>query len=466
MGRKTITIPLKEKSEGSSKFNISAPARNLTKDELGAIIFGCKHNTIKECLDREIFGLPAAHYSYVRKATPGLPLFLFNYSDRKLHGVFEAVSSGQMNIYPDAWVTAGMGSETTPYPAQVRIRARNKCRPLLEEEIKSIIAKNYYTDKLLWFELDKEQTKRLMRLFLASPLPENMPRPSNIAWKRNSFNLPPNSNIKKTADEEFKNVDWAAYSGMAEARLKDEHSNASASNRDAFAPSKKWSELFKPSQSSSAVNNGEVLEPQKVLSPSKLYSNAWSELPPEACYGAANAECDSYVPESWEDIAFVDNDVKEIRENCEEHHDGDRGKPNLSDKPTFLDGWGELRPSEFDNVRAEEPGEFFIGSKASNRSGIALTPVEDCERDRDQLNETDRVFQDNNYVLSEGVLTDAQSSYFQQMITKVMKDIEELKVSQLSQSRKIEILQQELVHSKQETNELKKMLGIDRLCRP
>lgn len=51
------SIPLNEKSKGLWNGNMSAPARNLAKDELGAIIFGCKHNTLKECFDKEIFGV-------------------------------------------------------------------------------------------------------------------------------------------------------------------------------------------------------------------------------------------------------------------------------------------------------------------------------------------------------------------------------------------------------------------------
>jgi hypothetical protein len=62
-------------------------------------------------------GLPAQHFSYVKNIDPGLPLFLFNYSDRKLHGIFEAASNGQMNINPYGWTTDG--SEKTLYPAQV-----------------------------------------------------------------------------------------------------------------------------------------------------------------------------------------------------------------------------------------------------------------------------------------------------------------------------------------------------------
>lgn len=66
----------------------------------------------------EIFsGLPAHHFSYVKNVDPGLPLFLFNYSDRNLHGIFEAASPGQMNINPYGWTTNG--AVRTLYPAQV-----------------------------------------------------------------------------------------------------------------------------------------------------------------------------------------------------------------------------------------------------------------------------------------------------------------------------------------------------------
>jgi len=44
-------------------------------------------------------------------------LFLFNYSDRKLHGIFEATSHGGWNIDPTAWTEDGSG--ITLYPAQV-----------------------------------------------------------------------------------------------------------------------------------------------------------------------------------------------------------------------------------------------------------------------------------------------------------------------------------------------------------
>ncbi|KAJ0979279.1 hypothetical protein J5N97_014753 [Dioscorea zingiberensis] len=74
--------------------NSSVTARNLPKNDLGGVIFGCKHDTMMECLSKQLFGLPSPHFSYVRKIEHGLPLFLFNYSDRKMHGIYEAASCG------------------------------------------------------------------------------------------------------------------------------------------------------------------------------------------------------------------------------------------------------------------------------------------------------------------------------------------------------------------------------------
>ncbi|XP_052172229.1 DCD domain-containing protein NRP-A-like [Diospyros lotus] len=91
--------------------------RGLAKSHLGGVIFGCTNSTIKECFSKQLFGLPAGHHSYIKNIHAGQPLFLFNYSDRQLHGIFAAASPGQMNINPYAWTIDG--EERTQYPAQV-----------------------------------------------------------------------------------------------------------------------------------------------------------------------------------------------------------------------------------------------------------------------------------------------------------------------------------------------------------
>ncbi|KAM3287728.1 putative protein isoform X1 [Capsicum chacoense] len=133
--------------------------RNLPRDQLGGVIFGCTETTIRECLEKQLFGLPAQHFSYVKNVNPGLPVFLFNYSDRKLHGIFEAASSGQMNINPHAFTSGGSGK--TLYPAQVQIRVRLHCESLPENKFKQIIFDNYYNTHHFWFELNLAQSSKL-----------------------------------------------------------------------------------------------------------------------------------------------------------------------------------------------------------------------------------------------------------------------------------------------------------------
>ncbi|KAL6574547.1 hypothetical protein OROMI_011832 [Orobanche minor] len=135
-------------------------ARCLDKSQLGGVIFGCTNSTMEECLTSQLFGLPAKHFLYVKNIEPGLPLFLFNYSERKLYGIYEAASSGKMNIDSYAWTQGG--SDRTKYPAQVKIRVRMKCQALGEHQFKPIIADNYYSPILLWFELDHTQSNNLL----------------------------------------------------------------------------------------------------------------------------------------------------------------------------------------------------------------------------------------------------------------------------------------------------------------
>ena len=52
---------------------------------------------MNECLSKNLFGLPNRHMVYVQNIQKGMPLFLFNYTDRKLHGIFEAISDGKKN---------------------------------------------------------------------------------------------------------------------------------------------------------------------------------------------------------------------------------------------------------------------------------------------------------------------------------------------------------------------------------
>ncbi|KAM3340398.1 hypothetical protein P3S68_030268 [Capsicum galapagoense] len=108
-GRRTESYVFDTASSSTSQRKNTGAFRYLMKKQLGGVIFGCKNNTMKECIQKQLFGLPAAHFQYVKSIDPGLPLFLFNYSNRELHGIYEAASSGNMNINPYGWTSDGSG---------------------------------------------------------------------------------------------------------------------------------------------------------------------------------------------------------------------------------------------------------------------------------------------------------------------------------------------------------------------
>ncbi|XP_057512962.1 uncharacterized protein LOC130795021 [Actinidia eriantha] len=195
-GRRTQAIVLNESAAFSP--NKAINHRNLTKNHLGGVVFGCTNSTINECLFKQVFGLPAQHFPYVKNIDPGLPLFLFNYSDRKLHGIFEAASSGKMNINPYAWTTDG--TERTVFPAQVQIHIRLRCQPLPEEQFKPIIIDNYYSQNHFWFELDHAQTSKLMSLLSCRAIASSTVPPRNATQWRTLFQAPPSHDRKEEGD--------------------------------------------------------------------------------------------------------------------------------------------------------------------------------------------------------------------------------------------------------------------------
>ncbi|KAG2305920.1 hypothetical protein Bca52824_025668 [Brassica carinata] len=109
-GRKTETY----KQEDVQNLYGTMSVRKLQK-EISAVLYLdassalSKSVTLRTCL-------PGPHMAYIKNIEPGLTLFLFNYSDRTLHGVFEAASEGKLNIDPKAW--SHNGTDPSPYPAQ------------------------------------------------------------------------------------------------------------------------------------------------------------------------------------------------------------------------------------------------------------------------------------------------------------------------------------------------------------
>ncbi|KAL8036779.1 hypothetical protein ABFX02_12G181000 [Erythranthe guttata] len=194
----------KRQSEASPSWSMAsnmACARNLNKNQLGGVIFGCTTSTIKECLTNQLFGLPAQHFLYVKNIAPGLPLFLFNYNGRQLHGIYEAASSGKMNIDSYAWTSDG--SERTKYPAQVQVRVRMHCQVLAEYQFKPIIIDNYYSQTHFWFELDHAQANKLISMLSSLAVaprpfvPQNLPKRTAIVQRLPSSNKREESGVSE-----------------------------------------------------------------------------------------------------------------------------------------------------------------------------------------------------------------------------------------------------------------------------
>ncbi|KAK9283972.1 hypothetical protein L1049_012230 [Liquidambar formosana] len=381
---------IKKKSELSWTVNCSVTARNLRKGDLGGVIFGCKNNTIKECYCNQIFGLPAPHYSYVRNIDPGLPLFLFNYSDRKLHGVFEAVSTGQMNINPHGWTADDM--ESTPYAAQVRIRIRMQCQPMLEDQFKPLISANYYESRHFWFELDKAQTRNLINLFSSSPVTASTSSSRNTTrWSTLFQSLP--------------------TPGM---RLEGQNNEAAAVEAG-FAPldgsNMEWGSSSCGRSYSSVVRNTSFPPQQK----------SWSSL------FQTSSICLDGEHQLWE--ASTDEEAQCVA--------------------PCLDGQAFEAPANEDTREIYE--EELVHSKPKSECSYISSETKDLENHEEEI----EVCSEDNGSSEETRDLRMDSSGFQSIVAKLMREMEELKASQLNQIQKVSSLEKELVESKEEIRQLR-----------
>jgi len=130
-------------------------------------VFLCNNRTERECLERKLFGLPKSEWNRVSQIKKGEILFLLNYQTNRLHGVFEAVSDGKMNLDPCAFD----GS----FPAQVQIRRQIRCPCLDEAALLPLIKRGWIGVSrrgVLLFppRLGPKIVDELWRLFLEVPV--------------------------------------------------------------------------------------------------------------------------------------------------------------------------------------------------------------------------------------------------------------------------------------------------------
>ncbi|CAI9103001.1 OLC1v1001410C1 [Oldenlandia corymbosa var. corymbosa] len=434
-GRKTKTILVQERAERERTVNCSVSAKNLRRRELGAVIFGCTHSTIKECKDKNLFGLPSGHISYVKNVTPGFILFLFNYSDRKLHGVFEATSTGQLNINPYAWT--GGRTQLTSYPAQVQVRTKRHCRPLIEEEFAPIIAENYYEANHFWFELDRTQTSNLIDLFLSSSLPiprfsHRSPNPAPEGRYHSTVTIPDTwESVDHGVKSSFSKVEaytpdevdeeWEAWEETA-ADTKQESECSYASVLDGTTnsvPEKSWSSLFKASSASESIPRLEIPKPQTSrFVPLSYPSNVKHET--------------SCLPSSLH------------KEDEEYGSFADQWRTETSEMPTRVEsGFLKLKASASDHV----------GDPNSEGEVPCVPQVPPLQVSKD--NDAGDISSDLGMLLKD---SRAQAFNPQSVIYQLMLEFKELKASQLKQKIKISSLEFELACSRIETQMLGEQL--------
>ena len=150
-------------------------------DEAGApqaasgIIFGCTSSTFDECFALSMVGLPRKYLPLVKSIVGGYTLiFLFNFSDRQLHGVYLATSDGQENLSLTAWRTSAplpkfngadgeidaSDADGSPFPAQCTFNIVEEFAPVPEAEFRHILE---YTERQRFkFKLSRWQCRDLL----------------------------------------------------------------------------------------------------------------------------------------------------------------------------------------------------------------------------------------------------------------------------------------------------------------
>ncbi|KAH0750984.1 hypothetical protein KY290_030216 [Solanum tuberosum] len=134
-----------------------------TQDDISGFIFMCGRNTKHDCYRFRVFGLPSNKQERIKKIKPGAKLFLFDFEAKLLYGVYEATSTGIINLEPLAF-----GGK---FPAQVKFQIFKECLPLPEASFRHAIKDNY-RDRKFEPELNDHQVRNLLSLF--HPLPASV----------------------------------------------------------------------------------------------------------------------------------------------------------------------------------------------------------------------------------------------------------------------------------------------------
>ncbi|KAI4965170.1 hypothetical protein ZWY2020_055287 [Hordeum vulgare] len=121
---------------GARRLILRAMRLSFRQDaDMAGAIFMCNTWAREQFFGSGIFRLALEYQPFVDNVKQGMPLFLFDYNEGKLYGVFEAVTDGGLDITD----RAAFRSTGRSYPAQVRFKIIWKCRPLAEDEFSHVV---------------------------------------------------------------------------------------------------------------------------------------------------------------------------------------------------------------------------------------------------------------------------------------------------------------------------------------
>lgn len=137
-------------------------------------VFGANASTYSECMQRMLFGNAMSQWHMISKIQVGrTALFIFNYTTRKLQGLFVAELPPGLNIEPSAWTSSGPRRgrsggpvhPSSPFPAQVRVREVAKLAALDEATYRSVLTDG--SDKNFGVYLTSQQAMELIHLMVS-----------------------------------------------------------------------------------------------------------------------------------------------------------------------------------------------------------------------------------------------------------------------------------------------------------